>query len=83
MASFRKRNGRWQVQIRRLGKLPLSKTFRHKRDAEAWARLEEARLDQGTLHQDQVDLGRITLNDLIVRYRDVVVVSVPRQRLWA
>jgi len=33
MASFRKRGGKWRVQVRRLGHVPLSRTFLNKTDA--------------------------------------------------
>ncbi|SVE06075.1 uncharacterized protein METZ01_LOCUS458929 [marine metagenome] len=38
MASIRKRNGRYQAQIRLPGKPALSKTFSYKQDAQRWAR---------------------------------------------
>ncbi|MGQ7793969.1 tyrosine-type recombinase/integrase, partial [Faunimonas sp. B44] len=47
MASFRKRSGKWQAQIRRQGAAPVSQSFSTKREAEAWARSVEARLQDG------------------------------------
>mgnify|MGYP001172458987 CR=1 FL=1 len=41
MASIRKRNGRWNVQIRRLTFPLISKTFKDKRLAIKWARGKE------------------------------------------
>jgi hypothetical protein len=38
MAAFRKRNGKWQVQIRVTGARPISRTFIKKEDAHRWAR---------------------------------------------
>jgi len=43
MATLRKRNGRWQVQVRRSGAGSLSKTFNLKADALKWAREKDLR----------------------------------------
>ena len=51
MASIRKRNGRYQVQIRLPGKPALSKTFGYKHDAKRWARDTERQLERGELYQ--------------------------------
>jgi hypothetical protein len=37
MASLRYRNNKWQVQVRRYGHPPQSKSFRSKADAQRWA----------------------------------------------
>jgi hypothetical protein len=42
MATFRKRGNGWQVQVRRLGRAPLSRTFGSKREAAQWAIQVEA-----------------------------------------
>ena len=42
MASFRKRNGLWQVQVRSIHAGATSKTFHRKSDAERWATQQEA-----------------------------------------
>ena len=44
MASVDKRAGSWRAQVRRAGKV-LTKTFRMKADAEAWARDVERAID--------------------------------------
>lgn len=69
MASFRKRGDRWQVQVRRQGATPLTKTFTLKADAEQWARQTEARLDQGDIPMSRRTLGGSTLATLLTRYR--------------
>jgi hypothetical protein len=45
MASLRFRNGKWQVQVRRLGHAARAKSFQSKSDAQRWARQTEAELD--------------------------------------
>ncbi|WP_321342328.1 site-specific integrase [Breoghania sp.] len=67
MATVRKRGEKWQVQVRRKGAHGLSKSFLNKRDAEVWARQQEAACDLG-----RSDLARncsLTLSELLTRYR--------------
>ena len=45
MATFRKRQDKWQVQVRRSGFPNLSITFFKKSDAHSWARQKEASAD--------------------------------------
>src|SRR4051794_6117134 len=47
MASFSKRNGRWRAQIRRPGQKSLSKSFATEKEAKAWARDIESKMDKG------------------------------------
>ena len=42
MASIRKRNGLWQVQVRSRNVGSISKSFHYKADAIAWAKVQEA-----------------------------------------
>jgi len=72
MATIRKRNGKYEVQIRRLGLRQISKSFRLIKDAQAWARHMEVRADQHDLPADPKALQRVTLAELVVRYRDTV-----------
>lgn len=51
MASIRRRNGKWQVQVRRHGLNPQSKTFHNRSDALQWARETEVEADRGNLNQ--------------------------------
>ena len=44
--NIRKRNGRYQVQIRRRGHENISKTFMQKSDAMKWGRSVEIQLDR-------------------------------------
>ncbi len=72
MATFRKRNGKWQVQVRIQGARPASNTFYHKQDAENWARQTEIEIQRGTYRADVARLENLNLSDLIKRYRDTV-----------
>ena len=47
MASFRKRNGLWQVQVRSIHAGATSKSFHRKADAERWATQQEALMQTG------------------------------------
>ena len=75
MAGIRKRSSNWNVQIRRSGHPPLSKTFKFKADAVYWANKTEALLDRGgsVLSAENMDIK--TLKDLLIKYRDEIVVS--------
>jgi hypothetical protein len=53
MATIRKRGAKWQVQIRRVGVRPLSRSFNVRKDAEAWARFMEVQADRRDLPDDQ------------------------------
>lgn len=66
MATIRKRGARYQVQVRRKGQRPVSKSFLTRADALAWARNAEARADRGELAAVQSDLQ--TVGDLLCRY---------------
>ncbi|MDR7927440.1 site-specific integrase [Acidithiobacillus thiooxidans] len=57
----------WQAIVRKKGYPSQSKTFRTKRDAEAWARLTESAMERG-LWQNQSDADCTTLADALDRY---------------
>lgn len=73
MATIRKRNGRWQVQVRRKGNADISKTFTSKADATEWAREIERQQDRQELGPDRKALKGIKLKELVTRYRDEIV----------
>ncbi len=75
MATLRNRNGKWQVQVRRLGHPPRSKSFLMKRDAERWARQVEAELDASLVARDPRVLERTTMRELLLRYRESVTAN--------
>jgi integrase len=75
MAAFRKRNNKWQAQIRIKGHAPRTKSFITKRDAESWARKVEAELEASAVRIDPRVLDRSTVRDLLDRYRKEVTVA--------
>ncbi|WP_404933717.1 site-specific integrase [Nitratireductor sp. L15S-10] len=68
MATVRKRNEKWQVQVRRVGQQAVSKTFQKRSDALQWAREQEVLADKGALSVDTSILRRCTFGDLVDRY---------------
>lgn len=66
MATIRRRNNRYQVQIRRFGTKPLTKTFSLKADAERWARQTEVMADRGITGSEIC--GKTLLKELLHRY---------------
>lgn len=72
MATLRSRGTKWQVQIRRMDSPSLSRSFHTLKDAEAWARKMEVQADRGGLQKDPKVLQRLSLGDLVRRYRDTV-----------
>jgi hypothetical protein len=75
MATIRKRGVKWQVQVRRVGCRSFSRSFYVLKDAEAWARQAEVQADRRELPSDPKVLHRITLGELVERYRDTVSVK--------
>ena len=65
MATIRKRNGKYQVQVRRIGQSPISKTFHQLKDAQEWARQTEVKADRRDLPADPKGARRITLGELV------------------
>ncbi len=77
MATVRKRGDKWQVQVRKAGRPPISRSFKHKSDAETWARQVENEIDRAPLGFDRAKLRTLTLSDLVSRYRDEIT---PKKR---
>jgi integrase len=75
MATIRKRNGKYEAQVRRTGHPHISRTFIERRDAQQWARQMELAADRHDLPTtvDRKALG-VTLGALVRRYRDTVVI---------
>jgi len=67
MATLRKRNGKWQVQVRRMGHKPATKSFRLRADAEAWARQVESEVERG-IFVDRTFAEWSLLKDVLARY---------------
>jgi integrase len=75
MATFRKLpSGRWNVQVRRKGEKPVSKSFPSKALAEQWARSIESEIDKG-LFVDRSEAESTSLGELIDRYLSEVTSS--------
>lgn len=73
MAYIRKHRGKYQVQIRRKGFAPITKSFHLFADAKEWARHIERQVDRGELGPDRRVLETIMLADLVTRYRDTIL----------
>lgn len=80
MASIRKRDTVWQVQIRRSGYPTITRTFARKGEASAWARDTEQQIDRLCMPVDYALLRRTTLGDLLARYRETVTPTKRGQR---
>lgn len=78
MASTRKRGDKYQVQIRRKGQ-SLSRSFLLRKDAETWARQTDVQADRFDLPTDRKALERVTLGELVQRYRDTVTLHKKRR----
>ncbi|MGI9400611.1 MAG: site-specific integrase, partial [Rhizobiaceae bacterium] len=74
MATIRKHRGKYQVQVRRKDYPEISKTFHRLQDAKEWARNIEIQADRNELPDNRKSLEHISLEQLVVRYRDEVVV---------
>lgn len=72
MATIRKRNTKYQVQIRRIGQRSASRTFLSRKTAEEWARQMELRADRRDLPPDPKILESTILSQLVEQYRDKI-----------
>ncbi|CAO4157238.1 hypothetical protein [Methylorubrum extorquens] len=72
MATIRKLRGRWQAAVRRKGIAPRAKSFDTKAEAERWARSLEAELDRCGALPDTRPAEKMTLAQVLTRYRDEV-----------
>lgn len=83
MATVRKRNGKWQAQVRRSGHPSRARSFTTKPEAQRWIRDVEAELDAAETRPvtgaqaGAKLLASTTIADLLTRYRDTVT---PRKR---
>lgn len=75
MASLRLRNGKWQVQVRRVGYQSRTQSFLTKSDAQRWARHVEIEFDRTLIPNDVRALAKVTVADLLIRYRDNVTMG--------
>lgn len=75
MATIRKRGSKWQTQVRRSGHRGISRSFILRNDAVHWAREMEIRADRSEFPADTKVLNRITLADMVLRYRDTISIK--------
>jgi hypothetical protein len=61
----------WQVQIRRYGVKPETKTFPTRDEAKIWARLIESEIDRG-IYVSRYEAEHITFSELLHRYQKEV-----------
>ena len=66
MGSLRKRNGKWNAQVRIAGWRSFSKTFSKKTDAEDWCKVTEAKIQ--SLPVPEISQKHLCLKDLFDRY---------------
>ena len=75
MAHLKKRkSGKWTAEIRHPDNKYISKTFLKKSNASNWAREMEYLLDKRQ-YEDFSDSARLTLGDLIRKYRDEITIT--------
>lgn len=67
MATFRKRNDKWQARVQRSGQGSIAKSFNNKADALRWARNVESQLDLGVLAHRQMMPRLMTMVDRYVQ----------------
>ena len=72
MAYFKQlKTKRWQVQIRRYGVKPETKTFPTRDEAKIWARLIESEIDRG-IYVSRYEAEHVTFSELVHRYQKEV-----------
>jgi integrase len=69
VATIRKRGASWQAQVRLQGHAPITKSFTHRADAEAWARQQEVAIERGEIQSARRSLKTYVLADLLARYQ--------------
>jgi hypothetical protein len=77
VANIRRRGKKWQVKIRRKGRTSLARSFQLKSDALAWAHQKELDAERLGLATEYKALRRVSVAEILVRYRDEVV---PRKK---
>ena len=69
MASIRMRDGKYQVNIRRKGYPPVTRTFTSRRAAKSWSKTTEIQMEREEFNPH----SNITVEKLISRYAKEVV----------
>lgn len=78
MATIRRRNGKFQVQIRIKGSQSSTRTFKTKSEALAWSRVEEAEKCNSTKVFNQSHRNEYTVGTLLERY----YIEILSKRKW-
>lgn len=68
MGTIRRRGTAWQVQIRRIGHNPISRSFSLRDDAQRWMRATEASLDLTVPSRHEPKVAFPTIGELLERY---------------
>lgn len=71
MATIRQRGESWEVQIRRKGQKPITKSFKKKAIAERWAREKESDIDEGS-YRDTRAASQTLLVELCDKYLSTI-----------
>ena len=74
MATLRKRNGKWKVEIRKVGFPSINRTFLDKTSARKFAQKIEASMDANTF-EDFSGAKSMTLKMLLIRYRNEITAN--------
>ena len=74
MAYFRKRKGKWLVQVKKKGYPRQHKTFFDKLTARKWAREIESQMDKN-IFEDYSMAQTTTLKDILIKYRDEITIK--------
>jgi len=74
MATLRKRKDSWQVQVRKKGLPPITKSFVLKKDALTWANTIESEINRG-VYVDRSIVEETTLDDVLERYSKNILPS--------
>jgi integrase len=74
MATIRKRNGKWSVEVRKVGYPKLHRTFFEKKDALKFAKDVETQMDKNQF-EDYSGTAGITLKVLLIKYRNEITVN--------
>ncbi|WP_163005944.1 hypothetical protein [Methylobacterium brachiatum] len=77
MATIRKRNERYQAQVRVAASPPLSRTFETRKEAVNWAKARELKADTRKFDGHMKAISRTTLYELLDRYEKEIT---PKKR---
>ena len=74
MATIRKRNGKWAVEVRKVGYPKIYRTFLDKTSATKYAREVETSMDKNTF-EDYSNAHSMTLKMLLIKYRNEITAN--------